>query len=141
MAGGRLPWMTYADAHKWEAEARDHDVSKVARGRNGFMREYARAGSAAAMRRRPLPAGVVGGATWGVKRDNFVARHLAQYVKHKPYRRWLAMVMWAYWPGPPPRATTEATKKSRARKSRARKSRARRSKKMPLHLAPRSDEA
>ena len=52
------PWMSYAAAHAYEAEASRHGVSTVARSSKGFMREYERAGSARAMASRPLPAGV-----------------------------------------------------------------------------------
>ena len=52
------PWMSYAAAHAWEKEAKAHGVSEVARSAKGFLREYAKAGSAAAMRKRPLePSG------------------------------------------------------------------------------------
>ena len=92
------PWLSYARAHAHEAEARRLGVSAVARAPRGFMREYERAGGAAAMRARPLPPGVVGGPTWGAKRDAFVARHLAQYRAHPTPRRRLALLMWAYDP-------------------------------------------
>lgn len=90
--------MSYRAAHVFEAEAERYGVSEVARGANGFMREYEAAGTAASMRRRPLPYGVVGGQTWGQKRDNFVRRHMAQYERNPTHRRWLALIMWAYLP-------------------------------------------
>lgn len=98
------PWMSYAAAHAYEAEAERHGVSAVARSSKGFMREYERAGSARAMASRPLPAGVTGGATWEQKRNGFVARHLPKYREHPTYRRYLALIMWAYMPpgGRPP---------------------------------------
>ena len=39
------PWMSYAAAHAYEAEASRHGVSAVARSPKGFMREYERAGN------------------------------------------------------------------------------------------------
>lgn len=91
-------WMPYAQAAAHEAEAAARGVSAVARARGGFMRVYEAARSAGAMRHRP-----VGGITWGAKRDNFIKRHMAQYVVRPTRRRWLALVMWAYRPpGPPP---------------------------------------
>ena len=96
------PWMTYAQAHAYEAEAERLGVSRVARGPRGFLREYQRATTAARMRVRPLPTGVTGGRTWGEKRRGFVARHLPQYRAHPTYRRYLALVMWAYRPAEPP---------------------------------------
>ena len=98
------PWMSYAAAHAHEAEADAHGVSVVARSSTGFMREYERAGTARAMATRPLPTGVRGGTTWGQKRNGFVARHMKSYRERPTYRRYLALLMWAYKPpGPPPR--------------------------------------
>lgn len=34
--------------------------------------------------------------TWGRRRRDFIARHLAQFKKNPTERRWLAMAMWAY---------------------------------------------
>lgn len=95
-------WMSYAQAHAWEAEARRHGVSAVARSARGFMRAYERHGTADAMRRAPHPKH---DHTWARERANFVARHMVQYSRHRTYRRWLALVMWAYRPGPPPSAS------------------------------------
>ena len=92
------PWMTYASAHAYEAEAARLGVSRVARAPKGFMREYEKAKTAAAMQRRPLPSGVRGGATWEEKRNGFIARHLKQYREHPTYGRYLALIMWAYRP-------------------------------------------
>ena len=92
-------WMSYAAAHAWEAEAARLGVSEVARSRRGFMRAYERHGTASATRR----AAHHSSHTWGTERTNFVKRHMAQYRKNPTYRRWLALVMWAYRPpGPVP---------------------------------------
>ena len=90
-------WMTYKHAASYEDEAAALDVSTVARSAGGFMRVYEKAQSANAMRIRPF-----GNITWGQRRDNFIKRHVAQYVKHPTRRRWLALVMWAYRLGDPP---------------------------------------
>lgn len=96
--------MSYAAARAYESEAARLGVSTVARSKRGFMREYELAGTAARMRVRPLPAGVAGGKTWAQKRHGFVARHLVKYREHPTYRRYLALIMWAYKPdGPVPR--------------------------------------
>lgn len=106
-----MRWLTYAEAHAYEPEAARLGVSQVARASKGFMREYQRARTAEKMRVRPLPAGVTGGATWGQKRSAFVKRHMEQYRRNATYRRFLALVMWAYRPpGPVPRKS----KRSRA---------------------------
>lgn len=87
------PAMSYAAAHKWEAQARKQGVSKVARSGRGFMRAYQRAGSFA-----KLPE------SWKKKRNAFIARHMAQaksealWKDGKPSRRALALIMWAYMP-------------------------------------------
>jgi hypothetical protein len=95
--------MSYASAHAYEAEAARLGVSTTARSKLGFMREYEDAGSARAMMARPLPRGVRGGETWGQKRNGFVARHMKSYQEHPTYRRYLALIMWAYKPpGFPP---------------------------------------
>ena len=91
-------WMSYAQAHAYEREASELGVSRVARAAKGFMREYERAGSARAMRIRPLPHGVRGGATWGQKRLAFIKRFLAMYRKRPTRPLFLALVMWAYTP-------------------------------------------
>lgn len=106
----RYPWMSYAAAHAHEAEAARLGVSAVARAPGGFMREYERAGTARAMEMRPLPSGVTGGETWAQKRHGFVARHMKSYAAHPTYRRYLALLMWAYRPPgrrPPMPASTE----------------------------------
>jgi len=79
--------MSYAAAHRHEAEAARLRVSQTARSKHGFMREYQLAGTERSMKVRPLPEGVVGGATWGQKRAAFVARHLPQYTQNPTYRR------------------------------------------------------
>ena len=84
------PWLTYAQARAHGADAARLGVSAVARAPRGFMREYEAAGTAAAMRARPLPPGVTGGATWGQKRHNFVRRFLAQYKASPTPRRLLS---------------------------------------------------
>ena len=85
--------MSYAAAHAYEAEAAAHGVSEVARGKGGFMRLYETHGRRGLERLQYTPH-----LTWAKRRDHFVARHMAQYVQHPTYRRWLALVMWAYHP-------------------------------------------
>jgi len=117
-------WISYGSAAKYIPEAKRLRVSTVARSSKGFMGEYKKAGSSSAMKRRKLPTGVVGGVTWGQKRNNFIARHMAQYKKNPTYRRWLAIVMWAYKPpGPIPvkgnrKTGTERSKRSKRSKRR-----------------------
>ena len=93
--------MLYPEAHTFEPEADRLGVSTVARRAKGSMREYEKAVTANRMRDRPLPNGVVSGATWGQKRRTFIAQHLRQYEKHPTHRRYLALIMWAFKPPPP----------------------------------------
>lgn len=139
------PWLTYARARAHEADAARLGVSAVARAPRGFMREYEAAGTAAAMRERPLPPGVTGGATWGQKRHNFVRRFLAQYKASPTPRRLLAMRMWAY---EPPRALTaraaargDASASSPRAPRTPRASRASRRRAHPPDARPRSRQA
>ena len=95
LGAGGFNWMSYADAHAFEARAAREGVSEVARGL---------AGSCGCTRRthRRRPWKKCSTATFrGRSCDNFVKRHLAQYRKNPTRRRYLAMVMWAYdagWP-------------------------------------------
>ena len=78
--------------------ARKLGVSEVARSRAGFMGQYRRA--------QGDPNRL--NDWWAQRRDNFVARHMAQVKARKeplwrdgmPTRRHLALIMWAYSPTP-----------------------------------------
>ena len=91
-----FPWLTYEEAVAWRAKAAKEKVSEVARGPGGFMDVYSRektpARMAAAMYSKTQ--------SWGQRRTNFIKRHLPQYVRKKTRRRRLALIMWAYDPGP-----------------------------------------
>lgn len=97
--------MTLKEALKYEPEAARRGVSKVARSGRGFMRAYqAEKGNVEAMARRRVPA-INRTSMWDKRRDEFIARHMAQYEKPggQTRRRWLALVMWAFLPpGPAP---------------------------------------
>ena len=107
------PWMSYASAHSYEAEAERLGVSRVARAPKGFMREYEVAKTVSAMKKRSIPEGVVGGNTWEQKRNGFVARHMKKYVERPTYGRYLALIMWAYKPPGPPPGTRGSPRTSR----------------------------
>ena len=59
-------WVPYAAAHAYERRAAELGVSRVARSRRGFMRQYEKAGGSTAMERRPV-RGTPGAhrQTWG----------------------------------------------------------------------------
>ena len=92
------PWMTYSQAAKYLEQAQRLHVSEVARSKRGFMGQY-KGKTSAQMRKHPVRGYKQ---TWGQRRHGFLQRHMAQYAKKKTLRRWLALVMWAYRPGPPP---------------------------------------
>ena len=80
-------WMSLSSVLKWENEAKDLGVSKIARSKSGFLTAYKRYKT-----KNNMPE------KWVKKRNGFIARHMAQYKKNPTYRRWLALVMWAYKP-------------------------------------------
>ena len=88
-------WMSYRQASKYEGQAKELGVSKVARSSRGFMRVYERVGSSRSMKTR-LVSGK--NQTWGQRRDAFIKRHIVQYNKNPTRRRWLALIMWAFKP-------------------------------------------
>lgn len=94
-AGGEreFPWVPYTQAANYVNEANREGVSKVARGRGGFMDVYSRQNTPLKMRKTVHTRS---GQRWGQRRHNFIKRHLAQYRKHPTRRRWLAMMMWAF---------------------------------------------
>ena len=67
-------------------------VSEIARSPRGFVAAYERFGRPAYVESAVDPSG----GTWGATRDNFIARHLAQYLKNPTERRRLALLMWAF---------------------------------------------
>ena len=91
-------YLSLSTVLRFEPEARARGVSTVARSARGFLTQYKRAGGDPA---KLTPY-------WRRRRDNFVARHVAQAKAHgepwwrdgEPTRRHLALIMWAYSPTP-----------------------------------------
>jgi len=73
---------------QYEPEMRRLKVSLVARSPRGFLTYYKKLGGASSKVNEH----------WRAKRNGFIARHLAQYDKNPTYRRFLALVAWAYMP-------------------------------------------
>jgi dipeptidase len=92
--------MSLKDTLSYEYEAKKLRVSEVARSNRGFMRAYERARGDPSVMSTMLVPGINRTTFWGKRRDEFVARHMAQYRKPggKTRRRWLALAMWAYKP-------------------------------------------
>jgi len=86
-------WLPLNQVLAWEPAAARLGVSKVARGRSGFLRAYEGG--------RLTPS-------WEEKRHGFIARHVAQaeakgepwFRDGAPTRRHLALIMWGYSPQP-----------------------------------------
>ncbi|MDG6912625.1 MAG: hypothetical protein JRN35_06030 [Nitrososphaerota archaeon] len=81
-------WQSLASIARYEPEMRRLGVSEVARSPRGFLPAYKRARGDW----HNLPV------RWRVERHNFIQRHLTQYREHPTYRRWLALMAWAYRP-------------------------------------------
>lgn len=91
------PYLALSTINALEPAARRRGVAEVARSPRGFLAAYR--GAKGDWRRLPDD--------WVVKRDGFIARHLAQLeVRGEalidpdglPTRRHLALIMWAYSP-------------------------------------------
>lgn len=79
-------YMSLREIKRLEPEMKRLSVSRVARSRSGFLPQFKRAnGDPNRLSEH-----------WRIKREGFVARHLAQQKKHKTYRRSLALAAWAY---------------------------------------------
>jgi len=79
--------MSLSEVLKRVPEAQQLGVSKVARGKDGFLTAYKRAGTSQNMTRH-----------WHGKRHAFIRRHLAQYKLKPTHRQKLALIIWAYNP-------------------------------------------
>ena len=91
-------WLVPSEVRLWRPLAKKRGVSKVSRSARGFTTAYLRAGHPDKLSQ-----------AWVNKRNNFVARHLAQMIKNNeplfdsdgmPTDRHLALIMWAYSPRP-----------------------------------------
>ena len=96
----RYKWMSLEDTLSHEDEAKKLGVSEVARSNRGFMRAYERARGDPSVMSKTLVPGINRTSFWDKRRDEFVARVMAQYMKPegKTRRRWLSLVMWGYKP-------------------------------------------
>ena len=83
------PYISLQTVEKYIPEMEVRGVSEVARSPRGFISAYRRAGG------KPSNLSTF----WRVKRNGFIARHLATYKpdsKHERQR--LALIAWAYMP-------------------------------------------
>ena len=100
MAIKRYKWLSLAETLAHEKEAKKRRVSEIARSNRGFLRAYEKANGDPEVMSTWLVPGINRTTFWDKRRDEFVARHIAQYRKPggKTRRRWLALVMWGYKP-------------------------------------------
>lgn len=83
-----MKYLTLNQIREYEQEAKELGVSEVARSSRGFLTAYKKAkGNPSRLSKE-----------WRVRRNAFIARHLAQYKNNPTYRRRLALIMWAYDP-------------------------------------------
>ena len=94
----KFRWIPLREVLAYEPEMERLGVSPVARSPRGFLTAYKAGRTAAATKRTAVPDHSGTPQTWGQRREQFIARHLAQYEKNPTYRRWLALVAWAYRP-------------------------------------------
>lgn len=81
-------YMPLSQILSYEKEMEALNVSEVARSPRGFLTYYKKLhGDSSKVNEY-----------WDVKRNGFIARHLAQYKVDKGYRRKLALIAWAYMP-------------------------------------------
>lgn len=82
------PWLFLPEISRYEPEMKRLGVSKVARGRGGFLYYYKQA--------RGNPEYM--SEYWKRKRLGFIKRFMAMYRKYGTKKIWLALVAWAYRP-------------------------------------------
>lgn len=100
----KYKWMLYKDIVPYIEEMEKQKVSEVARGVKqssqtdyGFLEVYEYVRDPEEMYKVYVKRDKEG-EVWGNRRDNFVARTLAQYEKNPTRRRYLALIAWAYKP-------------------------------------------
>ena len=95
--------MTRTEIQKYVPEMERLNVSEVARSRRGFLYNYFKHGKS--VRDKLVSSRPESDAEqyWGQRRHNFIKRHLAQYNENPTYRRYLALIAWAYMPRLKPR--------------------------------------
>lgn len=81
-------YLTLKEIAKYEPDMERLGVSIVARAQRGFLTYYKKIGG------NPSKASEF----WRKKREGFIARHLVQYSHNPTYRRFLALIAWAYKP-------------------------------------------
>ena len=89
------PWMTKKEVLKYIEEIIIEDVSERARKKDGFLNMF--------LLDKDLNQNYPNKKhSYIIERNNFIKRHLKQYQENPTYRRYLALIAWAYLPKSPP---------------------------------------
>jgi hypothetical protein len=88
-----FPLITEEELKKQLPLIRQEGVSKRARRKDGFLSVYLRDGFSGLS--KPYPGKEH---SYLVERENFIKRHMAQFLISPSLRRYLALVAWAYKP-------------------------------------------
>lgn len=84
----KYPILDLEEVLKYEQEAVNNKVSKVARSKRGWLSYH----------KKHIDNNLNDDETWLKKREAFIARTKAAYDKNPTYRRFLSLVMWSYMP-------------------------------------------
>lgn len=98
---GNYRWMSLSAINRYVPEMQRLGVSEVARSQRGFLTQYKKAGGDW----RRLSE------YWQRRRMNFVKRHMAQYTPNPTYRRYLALIAWAYMPSVKPKESRKGSRR------------------------------
>ena len=81
--------MKLEDVEQFIDLARKHDVSPVARSTGQFIDQLKEAGDVSKL-----------SDAWKKKRDLFLRRSVPAYEQNPTHRRWISLIMWAYYTKP-----------------------------------------
>lgn len=90
-------WMSLSDVNRAVPAAERARVSEVARSDRGFVKAYNQVRGNSHKMAETKVSGYPN-QNWAQRRQNFIARHLAQYRENPTPRRRLALITWAYDP-------------------------------------------
>lgn len=85
--------MPLKEVLKYEDEAKEKGVSKVARSSSGFLGQYKKYKDFDKFKDKKASNSNM---DWEDKRESFIARHLEQYKSNPTRRRKLSLIIWAY---------------------------------------------
>lgn len=83
----QYPILNLEEVLKYEQEAENNKVSKLARSKRGWLSYH-----------KKHVDNKLDDEAWLKKRESFIARNKAAYDKKPTYRRFLSLVIWSYMP-------------------------------------------